>query len=239
MHYLSGIPYVPPAGHARQCTDGKNQTRAHFLRRKLLLGLYYSRLRFGARFLDPLLRSLETTFAANLLTYETVRQVLNADMVVDSSKFYLKALGVYLRNPLEVRIILLTRDGRGVLGSSVKRNWPRNRACWRGGACTNARCRSLSAMFDPAHLLRVKYEDVASSPARELSRICDFLQVKFEPGMLDFATVTHHSINGNNMRFLRSSQIRIDAEWRDRLSSQDLEYFERRAGRLNRRLGYT
>ncbi len=41
-------------------------------------------------------------------------------MVVDSSKFYLKALGVYLRNPQEVRIILLTRDGRGVLGSQCQ-----------------------------------------------------------------------------------------------------------------------
>ena len=219
--------------------DWKNETRAHFLRRKLLLGLYYSRLRFGAGFLDPLLRSLQTTFTANLLTYETVRQVLDADMVVDSSKFYLKALGVYLRNPQEVRIILLTRDGRGVLGSSVKRNWPRDQSVVAWRSLYERALPLLEHHVDPAHLLRVKYEDVASNPARELSRICAFLRVQFEPGMLDFAAVTHHSINGNNMRFLRSSQIRVDTEWRERLSAQDLEYFERRAGRLNRRLGYT
>jgi hypothetical protein len=185
------------------------------------------------------LQSTETAFATNLLLYETVREVQDVKMVVDASKFYLKALGVYLLNPLEVRIILLTRDGRGVLGSSVKRRSPRDECVnhWR-----NLYERALPLLerhVQPAHLLRVKYEELASDPARELNRICQFLEVNFEPGMLDFANVTHHSINGNNMRFRRSSEIRIDTEWRKRLSAQDLDYFERHAGRLNRRLGYT
>ena len=141
-----GYPYVPSGDHAG-AVDWKNEARAHFLCRKLVLGLYYSRLRFGAGFLDPLLRSLETTFTANLLTYEAARHVLNADMVVDSSKFYLKALGVYLRNPQEVRIILLTRDGRGVLGSVSSAIGRVTGAWWRGGVCTNARCRYSSTML--------------------------------------------------------------------------------------------
>ena len=145
---------------------------------------------------------------------------------------------MYLRNPQEVRIILLTRDGRSVLGSSVKRKWPRNQSVVAWRSVYERALPLLEHHVDPAHLLWVKYEDVVSNPARELSRICAFLQVKFEPGMLDFAAVTHHSINGNNMRFLRSSQIRVDTEWRELLSAQDLEYFERRAGRLNRQLGY-
>jgi hypothetical protein len=232
-----GYPYVPSAAQAG-AVDWKDENRAHFLHRKLLLGLYYSRLRFGVHLVDALLRSLHTMFAANLLTYETVRQVLGCDMVVDSSKFYLKALGVYLRNPLEARIILLTRDGRGVLGSNVKRNWPRDRSIIAWRSVYEHALPLLERHVDPAHMIWVKYEDVATHPAHELSRICAFLQVEFELGMLDFATVTHHSINGNNMRFVRSSQIRADNEWRERLSAQDLEYFERRAGRLNRRLGY-
>ena len=52
-----GYPYVPSASDAeRGGLEGPEPTRTYFLRRRLLLGLYYSRLRFGARIVDPLLR---------------------------------------------------------------------------------------------------------------------------------------------------------------------------------------
>jgi Sulfotransferase family len=234
-------PYALHIDHPKavDLIDNKHQTHAYLARRKLLLGLHYLRLRFGVRFLDPMLRSVRTTFATNMLIYETVREVLDVDMVVDSSKSYLKALGVYLSNPAEVRIILLMRDGRGVLWSSLKRKWSRNKSVIAWTKLYERALPLLERYVHAEHLLRVRYEALATDPVREASRICSFLQVEFEPAMLNFATVPHHSINGNNMRFMRSSQIRMDTEWRDRLSPEDLRYFERRAGRLNRRLGYS
>lgn len=172
-------PYALPVGHppARDQIDSKHQTPAHLVRRKLLLGLHYLRLRFGARFLDSLLRSIKTTFATNMLIYETVREILEADMVVDSSKSYLKALGVYLNNPTEVRIILLTRDGRGVLCSSLKRNWSRNRSVVAWTKLYERALPLLARYVHEKHLLRVKYEDVATDPARELSASARFCRL--------------------------------------------------------------
>jgi len=40
------------------------------------------------------------------------------------------------------------------------------------------------------------------------------------------------------MRLADSSAIRLDTTWRDRLTRNDLDYFERRAGALNLALGY-
>ncbi len=56
--------------------------------------------------------------------------------------------------------------------------------------------------------------------------------------MLRFGAAAHHLLDGNNMRFQRNSQIRVDAAWREQLSAEDLAFFEQRAGALNRQLGY-
>ena len=127
-------PYALHLGYplADVTVDRAHQTPAYRLRRELMLGMYYLRLRFGARFLDPLLGPMRKSLANNFLVYDAAREVLHADIVVDSSKTYLKALGVYQQNPDHVRVILLTRDGRGVLYSNMKRN-RRGAKAWPAG----------------------------------------------------------------------------------------------------------
>ena len=56
--------------------------------------------------------------------------------------------------------------------------------------------------------------------------------------MMDFASHTHHITNGNNMRFKKSSEIKIDNAWKTELSKEDLNYFEKHAGDINNHLGY-
>ena len=97
----------------------------------------------------------------------------------------------------------------------------------------------LRKHVQPQHLLQVKYEQLVSDPVRELTRMCQFVELEFEPAMLDFAAAVHHSTHGNNVRLRRSSAIRAGDEWTQHLSDDDLEYFEHRAGWLNRELGYT
>ena len=72
----------------------------------------------------------------------------------------------------------------------------------------------------------------------EIDTICKFVGYSFTPQMLDFSDTEHHIANGNNMRFANSSNIKLDENWREELSHTDLLYFERRAGQINRALGY-
>ena len=81
-------PYALHLGYpkAHVIVDHTHQTPAYLMRRELMLGMYYMRLRFGARFLDPLLAPLYKSLANTFMVYDAVRAVLNADIVVDYFK---------------------------------------------------------------------------------------------------------------------------------------------------------
>jgi len=219
--------------------DRAFQTPLFLMRRRLILGLNYLRYRFGWDFLAPLVRSTDHGIANNFAVYDAARAVMQVDTVVDSSKSYLKAVGLYRHDPQAVRVILLTRDGRGMLYSNMKRDRERAKSVTEWVHQYERALSLFGRHIDPAHLLQVKYEDLAADPPRELERICGFLGLPFEPGMLDFSSVPHHSTDGNDIRFLRTFEIRLDTKWQQGLSPEDLRYFERRAGALNRKLGYS
>jgi len=233
-------PYALNMGYPKASVviDHQHQTRLYLLRRKILLGLYYLRARFGAIAPRVLARAVEPAMANNVLVFDTVRDVLGVDVVVDSSKSYLKAVALYLHDPKSVRILLLTRDGRGVCWSNLKRGTPREQAvsAWR-----KQYARALPLLerrVKKDHMLQVKYEALTANPASELARICSFVGQPYEPQMLDFRSKVHHVTNGNDMRLESSSKVKTDTEWQKQLTAEDLAYFDRHGGALNRVLGY-
>jgi hypothetical protein len=238
---LFSDPYVLHMGYplASVVIDHAHQTRAYLLRRKLLLGIYYLRLRTGLGLLDGLLRDWERAITHTLMIFELVREVLDVELVVDSSKSYLKAIALYRRDPDNVRIVLLTRDGRGVLWSNLKRGVAAAAGvrAWR-----NQYQRALPLLerhVASAHIAQVRYEDLVAAPAQVLQRLCAWAGVEFQPRMLSFRATTHHIANGNAMRLDDSSELRLDTEWMTRLGVEELRYFDAHAGALNRRLGYS
>ncbi len=233
-------PYRLQLGYplAQAVVDPRQQTPAYRLRRKFVLGLYYLRLRFGLKPLDACLGEWDRAIASSFELFDTAAAVQGADIVVDSSKSYLRALALYRAAPERVRVVLLTRDGRGVLWSRVRRGVPVRRAVRRW---MNQYRRSLPLLerhVAPTHLHRLRYEALANDPADTVAALCRFMDVVFEPAMLDFRAHEHHITNGNNMRLDASSEIRADDAWRRRLPADALTRFQRMAGRLNRDLGY-
>ena len=63
---------------------------------------------------------------------------------------------------------------------------------------------SLLGSLDAGRIRRIRYEDIIADPSAELSAICTFLGVDFEPEMLDF----------HNNELTRENAARIDA-WRN------------------------
>ena len=223
---------------ASRVVDRRRQTRAYLVKRKLVLGIGYARARLGRAVPELFVRGIDRAIENNLAVFEIIRETLGVATVADSSKSYLKGIALYAHAPENVRILLLTRDGRGGLWSHMKRGVPRHRAIreWRN---QYTRALPLLARHVPAErLLRVRYEDLTSEPARELARICKFVGVPFEPAMLEFRDHVHHATNGNDIRLRGSSELEPDVQWMSRLTQDDLDYFDRRAGRLNRALGY-
>ena len=218
--------------------DKVHTTLRYKLKRKFLRGLRYIELRhqvnFLKYFLNPIYEGIENT----VLVYEAVRTVLQSQIIVDSSKSYLEAVGIYNKNPDNVRILLLYRNGRGVFYSFIKRNFSRNTSLRAWKNHYERAIPLLEKYVNDNHLLRVKYEDIVQDPTAELKSICKFLNVEFEKNMLNFACHVHHMTDGNNMRFSKSSEIRADTAWQHKLSEANRAFFDRKAGDLNRSLGY-
>ena len=234
-------PYVLDLGFilASNVVDESRQTAAYVARRKLVYALAFASLRWGVPLLGAFVERIMRSAHAKLEFLQVVSEVMGREYLVDSSKHYLEAVALYRSAPERVRVILLTRDGRAVFYSGLKRGHTRKSSlnAWRH---TYARGTPvLERHIKPEHLLRVSYESLTEDPAGELVRICDFLGVPYAEQMLQFGAQTHHVTNGNNMRFSADSRIRRDVAWRDRLSAEDVAYFETRAGAQNRALGYS
>lgn len=219
--------------------DTKHQTPLRMLGRKLAYGLEYAGLRWRIPLPAALDRRLQQGTRNKLKLFRFMLDRADRQFVVDSSKHYLGALGLYRAAPEETRVIHLVRDGRAVFNSGLRRGMRPNAAldAWiRHGERASL---LLPRYLPDAALLTIRYEDLAGSPDVTLRRITDFLGIEFDPGMLDFAASETHIANGNRMRFVNDSTIRLDERWRRELTGAMRQFFERRGGTLNRRLGYS
>jgi len=234
-------PYALDLGFidARVVVDVARQTRLYALWRKLVTGMMYASWRYNLPIPTPFANIYIKAMDNNLSLYDAVREVSGCSVIVDSTKHYMKAVGLYRQAPENTRVILLTRDGRGVFYSNLKRGFGQ-KASLESWLTHYARALPLfEKQLPPSAVMQVRYEDLCCDPASTLERICSFVGLAFEPTMLDFSQHKHHIANGNDMRFLASSEIRCDERWREEMSQEDITYFKRSAWEMNCRLGYS
>lgn len=148
-----------------------------------------------------------------------------------------------------LRVIHLTRDVRSWVHSVSRRSTVRQ------GNKVGVGMRSLQRWWRVNYRLdqqlkrsgypvfRLGYEELALAPEQALRQICDWLEVPFDPAMLQPGlNSSSHIVSGNRMRFDpdQSKAIRYDAAW---LSSAALALrvapFVPSVANLNRRLVYS
>ena len=160
-----------------------------------------------------------------------------ARVVFDSSKIAAYGLARYLTRPASTKIVHLVRDGRaasasmmrhlGAPMSDVARRWRR----------TTLAALAVNARVSRARRTRLRYEALCENPGAEVERLCSFVCLPYErSGLLPAAG---HALGGSRSPMLREKDIRVDDRWRSELNARDRETFEREAGWLNRRLGYS
>ena len=195
----------------------------------------------------------------NLALIESLLEVTNARVVIDSSKLALR-LKYLLKIPnLDVRVIRVIRDGRAVAltytdewnfadskdpsmrsgGTGTRRPPQRGSMAEAAKAWkrNNESCDALTARLPTTQWTEVRYEELCADPAATLKRLADFLGLDSQQTNLDFRSVSHHVI-GNGMRMDSTSEIRLDERWKSHLSKEDLQTFDDVAGDLNRCYGY-
>ena len=179
-------------------------------------------------------RALENS----VVLYEAVRRAANTPFIVDSTKNPARGKGLYLIERQRFRLVYLVRDGRAVCYSRMRREGTSMAQAARVWRAEHLKQRAAQATIPRRFVRRLRYEDLCRDPQGELEALCEWLGLPFETDMFD-GKKPRHALGGNPMRF-RSSPLRVvaDEAWKDALSDEDLQDFEKQAGRLNRRFGY-
>jgi LPS sulfotransferase NodH len=185
----------------------------------------------------PLSKRFGEVCNANAVLIDAILRVDNASVYLDSSKQIRHALYLDSIRRFKVYAIHLLRDGRAQVCSTLKHHQGRSvelaSQLWAGairfqtGILENCGCESLV----------VKYECLCADPGQTAAEIYGFCGLDATRGSLRFRDFEQH-IMGNIMRLGSSQQIHNREEWRRKLSSDQLEVFDRLAGDLNRQLGY-
>jgi hypothetical protein len=155
-------------------------------------------------------------------------------VLVDSSKSGIQ-LKYYLRDPgLDLKVIFLVRDGRGV-ALSIKRNQdttlPQGAYDWRR---TNEEARLIASRMDRSRWMPLHYEALCADPDATLDKLWKFIGVA--PAPLEEAPDYH--VLGHGSRMKGATRIEVNEKWRSDLSPEDFKTFEAIGGRMNRTLGY-
>ncbi|HKR51388.1 MAG TPA: sulfotransferase [Pseudonocardiaceae bacterium] len=204
---------------------------------------------------------LQVTHGEDL--YEMLSRRTRRPLVFDSSKriSWIKPQISALRDLVPLRLIVLTRDGRAVVNSQL-RKWPETSAREHAAAWAK-HMRGIEELAScwPGSVHRLCYEELTSRPEFTLRALTDFLGVAFDPVMLDPWNSDQHPLGSNDGPLLmllreRSSSavtrvitpdnktrdwygthprgIVLDLRWKHELSADELAGFEEVAGEINR-----
>ncbi|HEY7524038.1 MAG TPA: sulfotransferase [Candidatus Limnocylindrales bacterium] len=154
-----------------------------------------------------------------------VLELTGATVFVDTSKERMRARYLLRELDVDLRVIHLVRDPRGVVDSVLRRD----RADGDAAAAARRWARTHGAILRALdHLpydrrLLVRYEDLCANPRAELDRIDRFLGL--DPTLVGKPTVPGpggQHILGNKRRLAGIGEIRLDERWRLNLDGAQL-----------------
>jgi hypothetical protein len=173
-------------------------------------------------------------------------------LVGDKTPNYVRQVHVLHGLWPRARFVHLIRDGRDVCLSVVA--WKRKAArmaelfpTWEEDRVTTAalcwerdvrRGREKGLPLGPVLYEEVRYEALVTRPADEARRLCSFLAVPYEEGMLEFHrghVRTEPGLSAKEAWLPITPGLR---DWRTQMPPEDVEHFEAAAGELLNELGY-
>ncbi len=174
------------------------------------------------------LTALDDLKAAAVLRcfYEAAAEAGGAARWGDDTPSYLKRMRRIQRALTEARFVHVVRDGRDTLAARPAEI--NTGAAMATGQRWNKKVRSVRVQAHLInHLLEVRYEDLIAEPEKVLRRVCEFIELDFEPGMIDPP--------GRDGIETRLGPV---GGWQERLEPEQLEAFEEVAGPMLDELGY-
>lgn len=162
----------------------------------------------------------------------------------DKTPKYVKDIGRLEQLFPEARFVHILRDGRDVVLSFKDLAWGPTSAIegalrWRAWV---EQGREAGRALGEARYLEVGYENLADDPEPVLRKICEFLELDFDPAMFGYTARAEELIAPNyhpeghaRIRMAPTTGLR---SWRESMTREDLVKFELIAGDVLSDLGY-
>jgi hypothetical protein len=199
--------------------------------------------------------------------YEYLSQRTGCSSVFDSSKStsWARRRARELPDHVAAHLVLLSRDGRGVVNSHLRKHpdtpVAAHATAW---AAKMARVEELGEAWDgPVH--RVRYEQLMVDPEETLRRLCQGIGVEYGPAMCNPWNSDPHPLDGNPgpllmlmrertqapiaglldvtedtaARYISApAALTLDLSWKDEMNSDALRTFNQVAGAMNVRYAW-
>jgi len=201
----------------------------------------------------------QQTQERNHALMEAVLSVSGGRIIVDSSKIAVRLKYLLKNRNLNIKIIRLIRDGRGVAltymdpAKFADAKDPAVRGGGSGVQCedkwlsmaqaayewrrSNEEAEHVLHCLDRSQWIEVRYEELCIDTENTLGQLFEFIGLDPDKWSREFRMIENHVL-GNGMRLDTTSRISLDERWRSVLVAEELETFEREAGEMNRQYGY-
>jgi hypothetical protein len=188
--------------------------------------------------------------------FESIRAVSGKPYIVDSTMVPIRTLALANVEGIELYVIHLVRDGRGVI-TSLRKSFEKDlqagirwhhesRPMWKTiirWQVVNLASEWVCTQLGPERTMRLRYEDFVADPKAALERIGRLMKLDFtdvaEAASSGKPMQAGHNIGGNRTKKSGTITLRPDAkEWKSALSPTEQRLSWVLLGWLMRRYGY-
>jgi Sulfotransferase family len=160
----------------------------------------------------------------------------------DKTPRYVEDIPLLARLWPEVKIVHLVRDGREVAMSYADVPFgpttvAKAAALWKARVSTGiAEGRPLGS----SRYLELRYERLLQHPQEEVEKLCRFLELDFDPAMLEYSDRPHSEVLDRAKLYNPnvSKSITKTRSWEEQMPKEQVEVFEAAAGDTLSELGY-
>ena len=176
----------------------------------------------------------------------------------DKTPGYAELMPTIERTLPEARFVHVIRDGRDVALSILSRDWGPDTVEKAARRWKRRIVRAQRGAKRVGHYMELRYEDLITDTERELRRVCDHIELEFDPAMLEYHRRAEQRLAEKAREVTRagggttSAEARMEshklaseppkadhlARWKREMSAEDVAKFEEIGGDLLTRYGY-
>ena len=176
----------------------------------------------------------------------------------DKTPGYVKEMLRIQRVLPEARFVHIVRDGRDVALSHLRMNWGPATVAESAELWVERISKARRKAPGVRHYAEFRFEDLVAETEDTLRGVCDFVELDFEPSMLDYHRHAEQRLREKardlprRNRPTQTAAARMDSHrlakepprpdrvemWRERMSAEEVAEYERIAGPLLIELGY-